>query len=122
MLIAMLFSLRYHGERNRHHNEPFSHGTLAPQSVPLQEILFLDILDYWPRTGCRPVVGKKAPGCGDNRDERSCAGIGLLRRWRNSGGGGGGSIPGTPPGTYDLTLSGTSGSTTYTMTITLKVT
>ena len=74
--------LRYHGERNRHHNEPFSRGTLAPQSVPLQEILFLDILDYWPRTGCHPVVGKKAPGCGDNRDERSCAGIGLLRRWR----------------------------------------
>src|SRR5436189_5556647 len=45
-------------------------------------LLFLDILDYWPRTGCHPVVGKKAPGCGDNRDERSCAGIGLLRRWR----------------------------------------
>jgi hypothetical protein len=46
----------------------------------------------------------------------SCGGGG------NSGGGGGGSIPGTPPGTYDLTLSGTSGSTTHTMTITLKVT
>jgi hypothetical protein len=36
-------------------------------------------------------------------------------------GGGGGSIPGTPPGTYNLTLSGASGSTTHTVTITLTV-
>ena len=34
----------------------------------------------------------------------SCGGGG-----NSGGGGGGGSIPGTPPGTYDLTLSGTSG-------------
>jgi hypothetical protein len=39
-----------------------------------------------------------------------------------SGGGGGGGNAGTPPGTYSLTLSGASGSTTHTVTITLTVT
>jgi hypothetical protein len=39
-----------------------------------------------------------------------------------SSGGGGGGNPGTPPGTYSITLSGASGSTTHTMMITLKVT
>ena len=39
----------------------------------------------------------------------------------NSGGGGGGSIPGTPPGTYNLTVSETSGSLTHITTIGLTV-
>jgi hypothetical protein len=47
----------------------------------------------------------------------SCGGGGS-----SGGGGGGGGNPGTPPGTYSITLSGASGSTTHTITITLKVT
>jgi hypothetical protein len=41
----------------------------------------------------------------------------------NSGGGGGGghTDPGTPPGTYTITVTGTRGSTTHTATFTLKV-
>lgn len=39
----------------------------------------------------------------------------------NSGGGGGGSIPGTPPGTYNLTISGTSGNLSHNTTIGLTV-
>jgi hypothetical protein len=47
----------------------------------------------------------------------SCGGGGS-----SGGGGGGGGNPGTPPGTYSITLSGASGSTTHAITITLKVT